>query len=154
MQVTIKVAAIILNQEGKILLLKERYEKDGELGWNIVKGTYDRAAETIEDCVKREIREETGLTVKRLNLKMICQYGKSENPRIMFVFFVNEFSGKVKLPTKKEQSARGEEIVATQWFSMKDLQNITEKEFVAPYIYRLLKNLDGTSEQDVIILKI
>lgn len=151
---TIKVAAIIFNQEGKMLLLKERYEKDGELGWNIVKGTYDQTAETIEGCVKREIKEEAGLTVKHLNLKMICHYGKSENPRIMFVFFVNEFSGEITLPTKEEQGARGEEIVATQWFLLKDLQNITEKEFVTPYIYRLLKNLDSISEPGVIILKI
>src|SRR5215470_10353248 len=52
-------AGIIIEQDGKILLI----DRSDGLGFTIPGGIV-RHRETIEECVLREVREETGYTVK------------------------------------------------------------------------------------------
>ena len=54
------VGGIIINQDGKILLVKEKNNISGL--WKIPTGLADKG-ETIETALLREIKEETGLTV-------------------------------------------------------------------------------------------
>jgi len=154
MKVTIKVAAIILNENSEVLLIKERYEKDGEPKWNLVKGTYDDAKETVTECINREIKEEVGLTAKGVELKRIYHYGDNENQRILFVFFVRRFEGVVSVPVTSDQEKRKESIVEAHWVNKDDIRNITEKDFIAPYVYQTLKNIEGLDKREVEILRI
>lgn len=154
MKITIKVAAIILNKNGEVLLTKEKYEPDRELKWNLVKGTYDDASETIADCIKREIKEEVGLTAREIELKKIYHYGPAENPRVLFVFLVNKFEGIVSVPSISDQEKRAENIAEARWISPDDIKNIPEKEFIAPYVCQSLTNVRNLGDQGIEITRI
>lgn len=155
MQVTMKVAAIIFNKQNEILLIKECYEKDEELKWNLIKGTYDNPDETIVDCVKREIKEEAGLVVENVALRKIYHYGDASNPRVLFVFFVNDFKGSISVASAEDQNQREENIVSARWFKKDDLKNISADEFMAPYVCHVLNNLDADLNKNAIeVLKI
>lgn len=154
MKITIKVAAIILNKNGEVLLIKEEYEPSRELKWNLVKGTYDDASETIADCIKREIKEEVGLTAREIELKKIYHYGPAENRRILFVFLVNKFNGIVSTPPIAEQKKRAENIAEACWMSPDDIQKIPEKEFIAPYVCQALKNIGNLGDRGIEITRI
>ena len=52
--------AVVLNDH--ILLIKQRYHKDGIHYW-VIPGGGQEEGETEEECVKREIKEETNLDV-------------------------------------------------------------------------------------------
>lgn len=56
----IGAAAIILNDEGEILLVKHNY---GKYNWELPGGGSEQN-ESAEDTAKREVREETGLEVQ------------------------------------------------------------------------------------------
>lgn len=59
------IKALIRNREGKILLLKtnpaELKGYNGEPYWDIPGGRIQRG-DSIEECLKREVKEETGIT--------------------------------------------------------------------------------------------
>lgn len=140
MKITVKVAAVIVNKKDEVLLIKERYEAGDRPKWNLVKGTFDNPKETLEDCVVREIKEEVGLKAEDPVLKEIFQYGDAKNQRLLFVFLVSEFAGKVTLDSKEKQNSRGENISDFKWFSNKEIKKLSEEECMAPYVYLSLKN--------------
>ena len=60
-KVLVSVAAVIVNREYKILLIWE-----GDLpyhDWWVLPGGYVKPDETVQEAVKREVREETGLEI-------------------------------------------------------------------------------------------
>lgn len=61
------ISAVIEGEDGRILLLHRNATKDfGAQEWEPVSGRVE-AGETIEQAVRREVREETGLVVVALN---------------------------------------------------------------------------------------
>ena len=81
----IAVTAIVINSEGKVLITKRSKDKKRWPGrWTVPGGTLDendynhRPADTsagqwygvIEDCLRREVEEETGLRIR--NIKYEC----------------------------------------------------------------------------------
>jgi 8-oxo-dGTP pyrophosphatase MutT (NUDIX family) len=67
MDTKLKVA-VAIEKDGKLLMLREYDETRNASFWNIVKGTYDKGGETLEECAKRECREEAGLEVELTGL--------------------------------------------------------------------------------------
>lgn len=133
MDITLKVAALIKNKEGQTLLIKEKYTEDQGYKWNLVKGTYDNATETIQECVIREIKEEVGLqNIGTVTLSNIYHYGKSENPKILFVFTV-EYLGDETVTT--EYNNDDENISETKWLSLEELQQLTKEDCIADYVF-------------------
>src|SRR3989344_4398807 len=100
MKTIIKVAAVIFNGKNKILLIKEKYAKENSFKWNLVKGTYDNASETIVECIQREIKEEVGLDVRNIELRKIFHYGGAGEPKILFVFSTQSVGEDVEIPSK------------------------------------------------------
>lgn len=144
MNIVVKVGAILRNEHGQVLLIKERYEKGGELKWNIIKGTYDDARETLADCVRREIREEAGVTVDTVSLRQIYHYGNStDTAKILFIFSAVVKNGNAFLPSLLEQEKRGEDIVDFKWFSKADLIIIPEQDYIAPYAFMATHDHDN-----------
>lgn len=65
--------------------------------WNGLGGKLDEG-ESPEECVKREIEEETGLVVKNMKLKGVMTFPNnlgSGDSWIVFVYIIDKFSGKV-----------------------------------------------------------
>jgi len=144
MNTVIKVGAILQNERGQILLIKERYENGGELKWNIIKGTYDNAGETLADCVRREIKEEAGIVVDVIALRQIYHYGNSvDTAKILFIFSADVLSKDVSLPTIQDQKKRGEDIAGFEWFNKEDIKAIFEKDFIDPYAFMAAQDLDN-----------
>jgi ADP-ribose pyrophosphatase YjhB (NUDIX family) len=88
---TVSVAAIITNQNGKVLLL-EHLLRPQSSGWGIP-GGFINFGEQFEDAIRREIREETGIELRDLRLIRIRTIGRhvevmframsDDEPRIM-----------------------------------------------------------------------
>lgn len=140
MKITIKVAALIINKKEEVLLIKEKYKVGGKAKWNLVKGTFDNFNEDLSGCIIREIKEEVGIKAKDPILKKVFHYGEKDNHRILFIFMINKFSGKVFLDSDNNQNNKGENISDFKWFSKKEIGKLSKSEFMAPYVYLSLKN--------------
>ncbi|MBR1609136.1 MAG: 8-oxo-dGTP diphosphatase [Kiritimatiellae bacterium] len=88
----------ILSPDGaKVLMVHRTYrESDENLGkYNGVGGHLERG-EGVAECMKREIREETGLEVVSMRLRgTVCwsDFGPSKTEWLGFVFVVDSFRG-------------------------------------------------------------
>lgn len=90
--------AYILSEDGKSTLLVHRTyrETDENLGkYNGVGGHVERG-EDIAACMKREILEETGLTVESMRMRgtmVWADFGPSKEDWLGFIFVVDKWSG-------------------------------------------------------------
>lgn len=97
---------IIENKNGEVLFI-ERLD-NGNIG--IPAGSIEEN-ETIEECIKREVREETGLTILDLEvigistnptLETVKYLNKDEIQYFTIEFYSNKWSGPIKVEDKKE----------------------------------------------------
>jgi ADP-ribose pyrophosphatase YjhB (NUDIX family) len=66
------VVGIVLNDRNEVLLCRHRFWKDGSWG---LPGGYANKNETLEACLAREIKEETGLAIDNISLhKLVSGY--------------------------------------------------------------------------------
>lgn len=63
----VSCAALVTNDDGKILLVKSPWR-----GWEYPGGLIE-PGETFQDCLKREIREEAGVEIEILGFVGICK---------------------------------------------------------------------------------
>ena len=119
----------IFNDTGKILLI-QRADHDSSAGyWEVPGGAVDEDDETILHGVARELREETGLTARRINHIVISDHNqqphgltviansrqKKHFGRAIFQLEVHEYS-EVRLDPKEHQNfvwASEDEVKAT-----------------------------------------
>lgn len=57
---------LVINSHNQVLLIKRK--RDPQAGWWAMPGGYLDWNETLADCAKRELKEETGLTVNTVEL--------------------------------------------------------------------------------------
>lgn len=83
--------AMIVLVEDKLLLLKEFRMAVNNFIYNLPAGTIEKE-ETVEECAKRELFEETGLTVKKIIEILPASYGAVDitNARAAVVFLEAE----------------------------------------------------------------
>ena len=89
-----------LKKNGKTLML-HRVKKQGDIHagkWNGLGGKFE-SEETPEDCVIREIREESGLKIKNPELKGVLTFPDFAHGEdwYVFVFTARAFSGKIEI---------------------------------------------------------
>ena len=88
---------IYLEQDGKYLML-HRTKKAGDMNkdkWIGVGGKFEEQ-ESPEDCARREILEETGLTVHRLSYRGIVTFVLNEDiTEYMHLFTSDDFEGEL-----------------------------------------------------------
>jgi 8-oxo-dGTP diphosphatase len=94
-----KIATLCyIKKNGKTLMLhRVKKERDIHLGkWNGLGGKLHQG-ETPEECVIREIREESGLTITNPSLRGILTFPAFSNGEdwYVYVFVANKFEGKL-----------------------------------------------------------
>lgn len=112
--------AFILNKENKLFLMTMPK-------WNgqwCIPGGHLEVGETIEDCVRREIREEVGITVTDLKFINIGEsiFSKEFTKRKHLVF-INYLC-----KTTDTKLTLNEEATEYKWFTKEDLEKIKIKD--------------------------
>ncbi|WMJ81898.1 NUDIX domain-containing protein [Clostridium sp. MB40-C1] len=113
------VGAVIINENKEILLLLR--EKSPELGcWSIPGGKVEMF-ETVEDAIKREVKEELDVEVEIIKLITVTNHiiWKEKAHWVAPTFLANVVSGQVK-------NVEPEKHKEVRWFSIDNLpHNIT-----------------------------
>lgn len=90
---TAELTVLCLIRRGDEYLLQDRIKKDWR-GFTLP-GGHVEPGESIVDAVIREMKEETGLTVKKPKLCGVKQFPIDGGRYIVFLFVADEFSGEV-----------------------------------------------------------
>ncbi len=101
----------LIYKEDKILL-QNRVKKDWQ-GWTLP-GGHVEPGESIVEAVRREMKEETGLTVRSVQLRGVKQFPIEGGRYIVFLFRTDDFEGEV-ISSEEGQM---------RWFSRSDLTSI------------------------------
>jgi ADP-ribose pyrophosphatase YjhB (NUDIX family) len=145
-KVNVKVGVIIENQDGEILLIKEKVDKNSPLAWNIVKGTYEITDGRIEECAKRECREEVGLDVGILGIHSIMFFRQKNGLKIQCNFIAKPLNKNVTLPRNRNVMIKGEDIQVLKWMKPKDIALLKPNDFVANYTLSIIKSWFDTKK--------
>ena len=79
------------------MLLRNKKQKDVNKGKWIGVGGKLEPGETAEECVCREVEEETGLSVRRLRMRGILFFSSEGwEDECIFVFTADDFSGELR----------------------------------------------------------
>jgi 8-oxo-dGTP diphosphatase len=116
----------ILIQNNHILMVKQ-YVKRGDIVWTFPGGGIE-AGETPEQACIRELREETGFTVKVLKSIAITQ----EN----YIFMAEILSGTLFLDRLNKDN---EDIIEVEWVSLNDEDKFDD--YIRPTILKLKRIL-------------
>ena len=123
--VRVGVGVLILNEKEQVLLglrhsdpEKADSELHGEGTWTCPGGKMD-FQETVFECGKREVKEETSVEVNNLQLFSISNDRAKESHFITIGLMAKEFKGEPKI-------MEPDEIVEWRWF---DLNNLPKKIF-------------------------
>lgn len=89
---------IYIEKNSKYLML-HRTKKENDINrdkWIGIGGHFEEA-ESPEDCVKREVMEETGLTLNSMEYRGIVTFVSDDNfTEFMHLFWSDDFSGNIK----------------------------------------------------------
>lgn len=114
-------------QQGK-LLLNKRIDGPYEGLWSFVGGHLEMG-ETIEECIEREIKEETSLDAKFVALRGIASEILYEGSRVESHFIMWVCEVKIKRGEAKEM-AEGE----VRWFSRQEVEKGKDEIVAADYV--------------------
>ena len=134
----LKVSVIIENN-GKIFLIKERLAHDTRYGWNLPGGTWEKTDGPLAYGAIREAKEESGLTVSLKGFYQAALVDLETRIKLQ-IFFVGETaSTDYRLMEKSAQETLNEDIIEGRWFTRDELVALPENEFVASTVARVLK---------------
>ena len=119
-QYNVAVSMIVVNEEKDEILLIQQY---GRQSYILVAG-YVTRGEALEDAVRREIREETGMTVSHMKFNRTQFFEKSDTLMCNFTAFVkdtSEFSPNYEIDscawfTREEARANIRPNSLAEWF--------------------------------------
>ncbi len=113
-----KLTTLVYLERGEAYLMLHRTKKENDINrdkWIGVGGKLE-AGESPEDCMRREVKEETGLTVTSFRLSGVVTFVSSEAPtEYMFLYTVDGWEG--------EQTACDEGELA--WIGKDELSGLT-----------------------------
>ena len=125
------VGALIFNQEGKALLVKSNKWRDKYC----VPGGHIELGETMEDALRREIKEETGLDIYDVEFAMMQEFifdeAFYEQRHFIFLDFV------CKTDADENQVVLNFESQEFVWVSLEEALELP----IEPYTRRLIEDL-------------
>lgn len=122
---SVSVAAVVTDEDGRVLVIRRR--DNG--AWQLPGGVLE-LHETIEDGVRREVQEETGVTVEPIRLTGIY---KNMNLGVVALVFLARPTGGAPAPT--------DESTAVEWWQPDRVAN----EMTEAFAVRILDTLRGES---------
>ena len=93
----IRVTGILI-ENNEILIVRQKLSESRE--WSLPGGRLERG-ETLEQGLKRELKEETGLDVQVDQLLYLCDVNVSNNTILHITFLVSRTGGELTLPTNE-----------------------------------------------------
>ncbi len=111
------VDAAIVDKAGRVLMVKNRKNYDILNGW-ILPGGKVSHQESLEDAIKREIREECGIAVRPDKIISVFVSPLSVSGKVKDVFVIVGFLASSE--TTELKTAEGE-ISEAQWFPLDSL---------------------------------
>lgn len=112
------VDAAIVDKAGRVLMVKNKKNYDLLNGW-ILPGGKVSHSESLEDAIKREIREECGIAVRPDKIISVFVSPLSVSGKVKDVFVIVGFLASPETTTELK-TADGE-ISEAQWFSLNSL---------------------------------
>lgn len=113
------VDAVVLNKDGEVLLCR----KEGCKTWGVIGGYVDPEDESLEDAVRREVKEETGLSVNpeyQFSLPIESRrYYKEPDSMMSHVFLCT-------LADNCFEPKAADDIVEAKWFNRMEMPPIGE----------------------------
>lgn len=88
----------ILVENNELLIVKQKLSDSRS--WSLPGGRLERG-ETLEQGLKREFKEETGLDIEIIRFLYICDVGSSSNTILHISFLVRRTGGEITLPTNE-----------------------------------------------------
>jgi ADP-ribose pyrophosphatase YjhB (NUDIX family) len=104
---TVTAGAVLLDEEGRVLLLRHTLRKGS--GWGIP-GGFLAGGEQPEEAIRREVREETGLTLEGVELAFVRTLGHVRQVEVIF-------RGALRAAAL-EGLTKNFEIDRAQWFTL------------------------------------
>lgn len=125
------VGAIIENPKGEIFLMKSHKWK----GKYVIPGGHIELGETMKEALKREVKEETGMTIYDLKFLLFTEfvYGKEFWKKRHFLFF--DFAAKTK-SSKVRLNDEGQEYI---WVKPKKALKLPVEPYSLDAIRKFLK---------------
>lgn len=108
------VAVLVVNEFNEVLLLKQNYISKTK--WTIVTG-YVNDAETFEEAVVREVKEETGQIVERCQYISSYYFAPKQLIMIGFLAYVN-----------KSEFTISEEVNNLHWYKVDEVDAVIARE--------------------------
>lgn len=113
------VSIIIINEFNEILLVRQYRPALQRNTLEIPAGTIDIPGEDIEECILREVREETGLSINRALLKKLLEY----QPTVGFSnSTMHVFTASAKKSDLKNSSIEDDEVQSVFWVPFADFE--------------------------------
>ncbi len=132
------VGGLIINPEGKLFLMKSHKWKN----LFTVPGGHIELGEKIEDTLKREIKEETGLDIYDIEFLLFQEFIYDDEfwKKKHFIFF--DFACK----TKSTEVTLNHEAQDYVWVSLDDVFNIPVDKYTKSAIEQYLKKIHNRSQ--------
>lgn len=144
MSTQLKVGILIVDDD-RVLLIKEKDNPESPMRWNFIKGTYDEELDkTITGAAIRECREEACVEVE-LTDALGCYFSNIDGKtRAQFNFLAKITDGTPSVPPADEQRRHDEDISEVRWFSAEELRSMPPEEFISQKTYvALMDHLRG-----------
>ncbi|OHA83267.1 MAG: hypothetical protein A2937_03905 [Candidatus Yonathbacteria bacterium RIFCSPLOWO2_01_FULL_47_33b] len=139
MDTKIKVGVIIVDEDGRALLIKEKLAKNPTPLWNIVKGSHD-SGETIFTTAIRECKEEASLDVTLIHSLGVYVSEEADKRRVQFNFLAHADGAGARPASAVEQELHGESVLEVRWFTKEELSKMLPEEFISLRAYELLRD--------------
>jgi|SRR3989344_3710329 len=136
--ITLKVG-VIIRQGEKILLIKERLNRDLSYGWNVCAGSWEEGDGDLKNAALREAKEEAGVEARIVGFYKAILVNLGHAFKLQF-FFVADAMSEPKLSPKSEQEKLHEDIIECRAFTPDEILQIEDKEFVSTTMARILKD--------------